>query len=86
LTADARCVILSPEEINVMPIVEELEPEVAPPPEEAVDREELARLAYWHWEARGFPEDSPDSDWFWAEEELRRQHHAVAAAHDEEDA
>jgi hypothetical protein len=69
-----------------MAITEELELEVAPPPEEAVDREELARLAYWHWEARGFPEDSPEADWFWAEEKLRRQRLAVAAAHDLEEA
>lgn len=44
-----------------------------PVTEEAIDREGLTRLAYWHWEMRGSPEGSPDEDWFWAEEELRRQ-------------
>jgi hypothetical protein len=55
-----------------MPINEHYEVE-APIPEDVVDREELARLAYWHWEMRGAPEGSPDEDWFWAEEELRRR-------------
>jgi hypothetical protein len=54
-----------------MPVTEEIELE-AVAPEEAVDRDELARLAYWRWEMRGFPEDSPEEGWFWAEEELRR--------------
>lgn len=45
----------------------------APVTEEVVDREELGRLAFWHWEMRGSPEGSQDEDWFWAEEELRRQ-------------
>ncbi|MGO4882461.1 MAG: DUF2934 domain-containing protein [Bryobacteraceae bacterium] len=44
----------------------------APVTEEVVDRDELGRLAYWHWEMRGSPEGSQDEDWFWAEEELRR--------------
>ena len=34
--------------------------------------EEVAELAYSHWEARGGDEGSPeDSDWFWAERELK---------------
>src|ERR1017187_7158598 len=45
----------------------------APVTEEVVDREELGRLAFWHWEMRGSQEGSQDEDWFWAEEELRRQ-------------
>lgn len=69
-----------------MPMIEEQVLEVAPPPEEAVDREELARLAFWHWEMRGYPEDAPDADCFWAEEELRRRQLALAAAHDLEEA
>jgi hypothetical protein len=40
---------------------------------EDVDREELTRLAYWHWEMRGFPQDRPEQDWAFAREELRRQ-------------
>jgi len=66
-----------------MPVTEEIELEVVAP-EEAVDRDELARLAYWHWEMRGFPEDSPEQDWFWAEEELRRQR--LAAGYEPEEA
>lgn len=32
--------------------------------------EELCRLAYSHWQARGCPEGSPEDDWFQAEHEL----------------
>ena len=55
-----------------MPVAEQYEQE-APITDEVVDREELTRLAHWHWEMRGSPEGSPDEDWFWAEEELRRR-------------
>jgi len=55
-----------------MPAAPQYESE-APVTEEVIDREELTRLAQWHWEMRGSPEGSPDEDWFWAEEELRRQ-------------
>lgn len=55
-----------------MPVLEQFELE-APVTEEVVDRAELTRLAQWHWEMRGSPEGSSDEDWFWAEEELRRQ-------------
>jgi Protein of unknown function (DUF2934) len=58
-----------------MPVIEDIEE--APAPEEAIDHEELARLAYWHWETRGFPEDSTAVDWYWAEEELRRKQRAA---------
>lgn len=61
-----------------MPVIEQYELE-APVNEEIVDREELSRLAHWHWEMRGSPEGSPDEDWFWAEEELRRQRLAAGA-------
>ena len=40
--------------------------------------EQIARLAYSHWQARGCPEGSPEEDWFRAESELREQ--AVAAS------
>jgi hypothetical protein len=66
-----------------MPATEEMELEVVAP-EEAVGREELARLACWHWEARGFPEDRPEEDWFWAEEELHRLR--LAAGYESEEA
>ena len=42
--------------------------ELAPP-----EYEEIALLAYMYWEARGRPADSPEEDWFRAEEEIRRQ-------------
>ena len=35
------------------------------------DREEIARLAYSYWEARGSANGSPEDDWFRAERELR---------------
>lgn len=38
-----------------------------------VDSQEIARLAYSFWEARGFQGGSPEGDWFRAEEELRKQ-------------
>jgi Protein of unknown function (DUF2934) len=37
------------------------------------DREAIARLAYFYWEARGCHNDSPDEDWFRAEAELRNR-------------
>jgi len=33
-------------------------------------REEIARLAYSYWEARGYQGGSPDEDWVRAEREL----------------
>jgi len=65
-----------------MPVAAQYELE-APVTEEVVDREELTRLAYWHWEMRGLPEGSPDEDWFWAEEELRRQRLAAGCEPEE---
>ena len=62
-----------------MPLLEQYESE-APITDEVVDREELTRLAYWHWEMRGSPEGSLEEDWFRAEEELRRQR--LAAGYD----
>ena len=34
-------------------------------------RDEIARLAYSHWESRGKPEGSDQDDWFRAVDELR---------------
>lgn len=46
------------------------------PPGVAPGLEEIARLAYSYWQARGCPEGSPEEDWQRAEDELRK----VAAA------
>jgi hypothetical protein len=70
-------------EMSYMPIAEDILME-APTTDEVVDRDELASLAYWHWEMRGFPEDKPEVDWFWAEEELRRLR--LAAGYEPEEA
>ena len=45
-----------------------------------LDQEATARLAYFYWEERGCPNDSPDEDWFRAEAELRNRL-AAAASH-----
>ena len=37
------------------------------------DREAIGRLAFFFWEERGCPNDSPDEDWFRAEAELRNR-------------
>jgi hypothetical protein len=47
-----------------------------PHPESAIrdnvlEHEEIARLAYSHWEARGRQGGSPEEDWFRAEKELK---------------
>ena len=46
-----------------------------------LDHETIANLAYFYWEKRGCPTDSPDEDWFRAEAELRNRL-AAAASHD----
>jgi Protein of unknown function (DUF2934) len=45
-----------------------------------VDREEVAKLAYLYWEARGGQGGSPENDWIRAEEELKNRKHATASA------
>ena len=44
-----------------------------------LDQEAIARLAYFYWEERGCPNDSPDEDWFRAEAELRNRLAAPAS-------
>jgi hypothetical protein len=44
----------------------------------AFDREAIAPLAYFYWEARGCPHDSPHEDWYRAEAELRNRLAAAA--------
>ena len=39
----------------------------------APSHEEIARLAYAHWEARGRQDGSPEEDWYRAEQELIRR-------------
>jgi hypothetical protein len=39
-------------------------------PVETPNHEQIASLAYQLWEQRGYPEGSPDEDWFRAEQEL----------------
>jgi hypothetical protein len=41
--------------------------------EPALDREEVARLAYSYWEQRGRPQGGHEEDWLRAEAELRRR-------------
>jgi hypothetical protein len=65
-----------------MPAVLQYELE-APVTDEVIDRDELGRLASWHWEMRGSPEGGQGEDWFWAEEELRRQRLAAGNEPDE---
>jgi hypothetical protein len=43
-----------------------------------LDQEAIGRLAYFFWEERGCPNDSPDEDWFRAEAGLRNR---LAAPH-----
>ena len=43
------------------------------------DHEEIARLAYSYWQARGCPIGSPEEDWSRAENELRQPIAAAAA-------
>ena len=45
-----------------------------------LDQEAIARLAYFYWEERGCPNDSPDEDWLRAQAELRNRL-AAAATH-----
>jgi hypothetical protein len=47
------------------------EPGDPPASAAALDHEEIARVAYSYWEARGCNGGSPEEDWFRAENELR---------------
>jgi len=44
--------------------------DVAQPNGGGYDREQVARLAYSYWEARGFQGGSAEDDWYRAESEL----------------
>lgn len=43
------------------------------------DHEQVARVAYSYWQARGCPEGSPEQDWFDAEAALRTMAARAAA-------
>ena len=47
-----------------------------------LDREAIGRLAYFYWEERGCPNDSPDEDWFRAKQKFAARIDA-AASHNE---
>jgi hypothetical protein len=49
-------------------------------PVSVVDHEEIARLAYSYWQARGCPIGSPEEDWYRAENDLRQPIAAAAAS------
>jgi hypothetical protein len=53
----------SPAEVAV-----ENQPDITP------TQEDIAKLAYSLWEARGSSDGSPEDDWFCAEQELRTNH------------
>ena len=46
----------------------------------ALDHEAISVLAYFYWQARGCPHDSPHEDWFAAEAELRNRPLAAVTA------
>ena len=41
--------------------------------------EQIARIAYSYWQARGCPEGSPEEDWLRAEADIRKQEGQTAA-------
>lgn len=47
---------------------------------ETAEHEQIARLAYSYWEARGCPDGSAEEDWLRAERELQAPVRAVATA------
>jgi hypothetical protein len=47
-------------------------PNEVPPSEYSIPDEDIARLAYAYWQARGCPIGSPEEDWYRAEAELRQ--------------
>ena len=66
-TATARAVI------PVRATARAVEPVMQSAARSAPEREEIARLAYSYWQARGCPLDSPEEDWLLAEADLQKQ-------------
>ena len=58
-------------EVDGTPASPEPGPAVEEASGDALDPEQVAKLAYSYAEARGFQGGSPDQDWFRAEEEIR---------------
>jgi hypothetical protein len=56
-----------------LPVVEPAESPSAP------EYEQIAKLAYSYWQARGCPDSSPEEDWFRAEADLQKQTTPVVA-------
>jgi hypothetical protein len=48
-----------------------LTPQADAPPVRVVKQEEIAQLAYFYWETRGYQGGSSQDDWFRAEQELK---------------
>jgi hypothetical protein len=59
---------------------QETEHQMSSTDNQAVDQEAIAILAYFYWEVRGCPHDSPHEDWFRAEADLRKRLTTAAAA------
>jgi hypothetical protein len=57
---------IEPSVIPVEPVAEMLSPSALVAP----SYQEVARLAYLYWEARGYQGGSPEEDWLRAEQEL----------------
>jgi hypothetical protein len=51
---------------------------VATPAAPVSDQDEIGKLAYSYWEARGCQGGSPEEDWARAEEEIRRRKSGAA--------
>ncbi len=71
--ADAT-VATAPEPTDITSEVRSTRPNSSEP---AQDREEIARLAYTYWQARGGQGGSPEEDWERAEQEIRRRRAAL---------
>lgn len=50
------------------------EVEIAEIAEVSYDREEIAKIAYLYWEARGYQGGSPEEDWVRAEQEYKNRY------------
>lgn len=53
---------------------------LSPAAQRVIPHEEIAAHAYYHWERRGRPFGSPEVDWYWAIEDLKRAENARLGA------